>query len=68
MLSKISLASSALIAATMAADTDAWKERIIYQVLTDRFAQNQGENDGCGDLSNYCGGTWSGIANNLDYI
>jgi hypothetical protein len=40
MLSKISLASSALIAATMAADTDAWKERIIYQVLTDRFAQN----------------------------
>jgi alpha-amylase len=58
MFTKISLASTALVASSMAADTDAWKERIIYQVLTDRFAQNQGSNDACGDLSHYCGGTW----------
>ena len=58
MFTKISLASTALVASSMAADTDAWKERIIYQVLTDRFAQNQGENDGCDNLSDYCGGTW----------
>ena len=53
MFTKISLASTALVASSMAADTDAWKERIIYQVLTDRFAQNQGSNDACGDLSHY---------------
>jgi len=44
-----------------------WKTRSIYQVLTDRFARSNGDTSGC-DLSQYCGGTFKGIKNNLDYI
>jgi alpha-amylase len=44
-----------------AADTAAWKERSIYQVLTDRFARSDSENGACGDLSNYCGGNYQGM-------
>lgn len=44
-----------------------WKTRSIYQLLTDRFARTNGDTSGC-DLSQYCGGTFKGIANNLDYI
>jgi alpha-amylase len=51
-----------------AASTADWKKRSVYQVLTDRFAKNQASNDACTDLSNYCGGSWKGIENNLDYI
>lgn len=44
-----------------------WKSRIIYQILTDRFATSYGGAPNC-DLSNYCGGTYRGIINHLDYI
>lgn len=45
-----------------------WKTRVIYQVLTDRFARtHDGDTSGC-DLRNYCGGTFRGLINNLDYI
>jgi len=44
-----------------------WKTRSIYQLLTDRFARTNADTSGC-DLSNYCGGTFKGIMNNLDYI
>lgn len=27
-----------------------WKSRSIYQLLTDRFARNDGQQAGCGDL------------------
>ncbi|KAH8897894.1 alpha-amylase [Thozetella sp. PMI_491] len=47
-----------------------WRNQSIYQVLTDRFARD--------DLSttapcnateaDYCGGTWKGLTNRLDYI
>ena len=69
MLSKIAL-SAAAISAASAAGTAEWKGRAVYQVLTDRFAKSNGnENDGpCTDLSNYCGGSWKGIENHLDYI
>jgi len=67
--------SSALITAlclgqainTFAATSDEWRSRSIYQVLTDRFAANPTPAQ-CGDLGNYCGGTFEGITNNLDYI
>lgn len=66
MLSKFALATAAVV---QAGDTAAWKQRSIYQVLTDRFAKTDGNDSGaCGDLSNYCGGTYKGIQNNLDYI
>ena len=35
------------------------------QILTDRFAGPTGE---CKDLNNYCGGTFKGITDNLDYL
>jgi glycosidase len=38
-------------------------------VLTDRIAFEGSDNaEPCGDLKKYCGGTWNGIANQLDYI
>jgi len=56
-------------AAASAAD---WQKRTIYQILTDRFALPPSTNaagvscDTGAQL--YCGGTWSGIENHLDYI
>jgi alpha-amylase len=46
---------------------DEWKSRVIYQLLTDRFARTEGDTSSC-DLRSYCGGTFKGIINNLDYI
>ncbi|GIQ88812.1 glycoside hydrolase, family 13, partial [Kipferlia bialata] len=43
-----------------------WKTRTIYQLLTDRF--NNPSREHCDDLSRYCGGTWEGIMEQLDYI
>ena len=47
-----------------------WKSRSIYQVLTDRFAK--AGNDVSADCANiatgYCGGTFKGIQEKLDYI
>ena len=71
MLSKVTAigAAASLLAVSNAADTAAWKKRAIYQVLTDRFAKSSGANDGaCGNLSDYCGGTFKGLEENLDYI
>lgn len=45
-----------------------WKSRSIYFLLTDRFAPSINTTDGCSNLRSYCGGTWMGIQNNLDYI
>lgn len=36
-----------------AADKEAWKSRSIYQLLTDRFARNDGQTPTCGNLGNY---------------
>jgi len=53
-----------------AADTAAWKSRNIYFVLTDRIARSSSDTGGssCGDLGNYCGGTFKGLEAKLDYI
>jgi alpha-amylase len=45
-----------------------WKSRTIYQLLTDRFARTDGGSQLCDDLSDYCGGSYKGIQDNLDYI
>jgi alpha-amylase len=37
-------------------------------LLTDRFARGNGDTSACKDIRNYCGGTWQGITNHLDYI
>ena len=44
---------------------DEWRSRTIYQVLTDRFA---GPDSNSCDLSNYCGGSFKGLIDHLDYI
>jgi alpha-amylase len=50
-----------------AAAASEWASRSIYQVMTDRFAVTNGSDPEC-DLLKYCGGTWAGLRNKLDYI
>ena len=45
-----------------------WRGKAIYQILVDRFAKTADTTDGCDNLSLYCGGTFQGIINHLDYI
>ena len=47
---------------------EGWRTQSIYQLLTDRFARTNGDRTACSNLGNYCGGSWQGIINNLDYI
>ena len=53
-----------------AADTAAWKSRSIYFALTDRVARSSSDTGGssCGNLGDYCGGTFKGLESKLDYI
>nr|CAG4712802.1 unnamed protein product [Naegleria fowleri] len=45
-----------------------WKSRSIYQIITDRFSPtNSNPNQSC-LLYTYCGGTFIGIMNHLQYI
>jgi len=53
---------------TFQATKEQWKQRTIYQVLTDRIWRDDGLTKPCSDLSTYCGGTWNGIRHQLDYI
>ncbi|KFY16406.1 hypothetical protein V491_05344, partial [Pseudogymnoascus sp. VKM F-3775] len=62
------LAVAAAIFTSANAKTAAeWRESSIYQVLTDRFATTEGSSPNC-SIRDYCGGTWKGIENKLDYI
>lgn len=62
------LAVAAAIFTSVNAKTAAeWRESSIYQVLTDRFATTEGSSPNC-SIRDYCGGTWKGIENKLDYI
>ena len=49
-------------------NTADWKNRSVYQVLTDRFARSDGSTQPCRNLAGYCGGSYTGIINHLDYI
>ena len=60
--------SAMMLAAVQAGDTAAWKQRNVYQVLTDRFARGDGSTNSCGNLSGYCGGDYQGMIRELDYI
>jgi alpha-amylase len=64
------LAALQFAARVFSADKAAWKSRNIYFALTDRVARNNNDNggNGCGNLGNYCGGTFAGIQSKLDYI
>jgi alpha-amylase len=46
-----------------------WRKRSVYQLLTDRFGTSDGSEPWCDVSQNrYCGGTYQGIINHLDYI
>ncbi|KAI5358679.1 Putative glycosyl hydrolase, family 13, catalytic domain, alpha-amylase, Alpha-amylase, domain C [Septoria linicola] len=45
-----------------------WRTQSIYQVMTDRFARSDGSTTAPCNLNEYCGGTWVGLINQLDYI
>jgi alpha-amylase len=64
-------ASSLFFSSTVNAHTAAeWSDRTIYQVLIDRISSNSTDTSSspCSDLTVYCGGTWSGLQSQLDYI
>jgi alpha-amylase len=68
MKQSLLLACAALFAScALGAGTDEWKKRSVYQLLTDRYAKGNGGTGGC-DLSQYCGGDFQGITNQLQYI
>ncbi|KAI0753795.1 glycoside hydrolase family 13 protein [Fomes fomentarius] len=58
-----------LVTCALAATADDWRNRTIYQLVTDRFATSDESGPKC-DTSNrqYCGGTWKGVISKLDYI
>ncbi|KAI8992740.1 glycoside hydrolase family 13 protein [Trametes punicea] len=66
---QLTLFTSLLASSALAASADMWRNRTIYQLVTDRFATPDGSSPPC-DTSQrqYCGGTWKGIVNKLDYI
>jgi alpha-amylase len=70
---RLLLYSSLLVAqagSILAATAAQWQNRIIYQLLTDRFARSDGDTTTACSVTDraYCGGTWQGIINKLDYI
>ncbi|KAF1817461.1 alpha-amylase [Eremomyces bilateralis CBS 781.70] len=60
----------ALIHSASAASPDDWRDRSIYQLITDRFARTDGSTDALCDTQakKRCGGSWRGIIDHLDYI
>ena len=59
----LNFALACLGTAAYAGNDAEWRERSIYQVLTDRFAGGQN-----GDMHGYLGGSWNAMAEKLDYI
>ncbi|KAJ5260542.1 hypothetical protein N7478_012147 [Penicillium angulare] len=47
-----------------------WRSQSIYFLLTDRFGRTDNSTTAACDVSDriYCGGSWQGIINHLDYI
>ncbi|KAK4540157.1 hypothetical protein LTR36_009743 [Oleoguttula mirabilis] len=62
--------SLALCQQAFAASAADWRSRSIYQVLTDRFARSDGSTTATCNTADraYCGGSYVGIQNHLDYI
>ena len=56
---------------TLATHVEDWRDQIIYQLLTDRFANGDARTDfrlQPGALARYQGGDWQGIIDRLDYL
>lgn len=66
----LTVLGAAILQLANAAGSDSWRSRSIYQIMTDRFALTNGSTTLACDTSVglYCGGTWQGIINELDYV
>ncbi|TDZ12996.1 Alpha-amylase 2 [Colletotrichum spinosum] len=64
------LSLAALATGASALSAAEWRSQTIYQVLTDRFARPDRSTTARCDTfeQKYCGGTWRGIVDKLDYI
>lgn len=64
------LYASLYVNIAFAATATQWRSRSIYQILTDRFARTDGSTTAPCDpgFEGFCGGTWAGIAQKLDYV
>ncbi|TRM63251.1 glycoside hydrolase family 13 protein [Schizophyllum amplum] len=57
------------VSTVLAATADDWRQRTIYQLVTDRFGLPDESFPACDPASaQYCGGTWRGVEKHLDYI
>ncbi|RDW82957.1 hypothetical protein BP5796_04448 [Coleophoma crateriformis] len=65
---KLPFALATLTSVAQAASNDVWAAQSIYQIITDRFARTDGSTTASCNITNYCGGTWAGITEKLDYI
>ncbi|KAK4145102.1 glycoside hydrolase [Dichotomopilus funicola] len=68
VLRAVAASALAFAGAVSATDLAEWKTRSIYQVMIDRFARTDGSTDAECDVSKFCGGSWKGLVNKLDYI
>jgi hypothetical protein len=70
LLSRALVALTSLAATVSALSAAGWRSQSIYQVVTDRFARTDGSTTAACVAANgvYCGGSWQGIINHLDYI
>lgn len=59
-----------ILGLSYSANTSEWKARSVYQTMTDRFARSDGSTTfPCNTTEGlYCGGTWKGTLDHLDYI
>lgn len=57
-----------LTSGSLALDVNGWKTRTIYQIITDRFWRPNGDTQSGCDLRKYCGGTFDGITQQLQYV
>lgn len=60
---------------TVGTNVDDWRDRVVYELLVDRFDNGDRSNDLAdgfppvpGDLSRFQGGDWRGVAQRLDYL
>ncbi|KAL7409786.1 glycoside hydrolase superfamily [Mrakia frigida] len=59
----------ALATQAQALTSSEWMSRSVYQVVTDRFALTNGSTPSCESwIKNFCGGSWLGIIDKLDYV
>lgn len=68
VLRAVAATALAFAGAVSATDLAGWRTRSIYQVMIDRFARTDGSTDADCDVSKFCGGSWKGLVNKLDYI